>query len=82
MFFLKKPSLVYKKLYWNSILCDFLVDSRLGSGGGSGTTVIGPVSTNPPPVGLTRTVVLLYKQTTVGQDVFLRGGIDHDVRPG
>ena len=29
-----------------------------------------------------RTVIYLYGETQVGQDLFLRGGIDHDQRPG
>jgi hypothetical protein len=34
-----------------------------------------------PPSG-NRTVVFIQKQTNPGQDLFIRGGIDHTVRPG
>nr|QJE50400.1 alpha amylase-related protein [Diaphanosoma celebensis] len=44
-----------------------------GSGGGSTVT-------SPP--GTSRTVVFIQKQTTPGQDMFIRGGIDDLVRPG
>lgn len=39
-------------------------------------------TTVTPPSGYQRTVVLLYKQTEVGQDLFVRGGLDESVRPG
>lgn len=31
----------------------------------------------PPPPGLQRTVIFIEQQTSVGQDMFIRGGIDH-----
>lgn len=34
-----------------------------------------------PPNG-NRTVIFIQKQTNPGQDMFIRGGIDHTVRPG
>ncbi len=34
--------------------------------------------TPPPPTGLQRTVVFIQAQTSGGQDMFVRGGIDHD----
>ena len=60
-------------------------DSRVGSGGGPSTPETSPGPTpapTPPPIGMTRTVVFLQQQTAPGQDVFVRGGISHDQRPG
>lgn len=39
----------------------------------------GPVD---PPTGYQRTVIFMKKQTTTGQDLFVRGGIDHNRRTG
>ncbi|KAK7085956.1 hypothetical protein SK128_005871 [Halocaridina rubra] len=45
------------------------------------TTTQGP--TAPPIIdGIHRTVVFMQKQTNVGQDLFVRGGIDAGQRPG
>ncbi|XP_050739705.1 alpha-amylase-like [Eriocheir sinensis] len=44
------------------------------------TTTPGP--TQPPVTGQARTVVFVHKQTSVGQDLFVRGGIDSEHRPG
>lgn len=58
----------------------------VGCGGGGGTpgpivtTTAGP--TPPPMTGIQRTVVFVKKQTSPGQDLFIRGGIDSTVRPG
>ncbi|KZS14665.1 Alpha-amylase 1 [Daphnia magna] len=38
-------------------------------------------TTARPPNG-NRTVIFIQKQTNPGQDMFIRGGIDHTVRPG
>ncbi|XP_046634592.1 alpha-amylase-like isoform X2 [Daphnia pulicaria] len=38
-------------------------------------------STTPSPGTNQRTVVFIYKSTTPGQDMFIRGGIDNTVRP-
>jgi alpha-amylase len=46
------------------------------------TTTGGGGCTNAPPTGTSRTVIFIQKQTTTGQDLFIRGGIDHTVRPG
>ncbi|CAG0902207.1 unnamed protein product [Darwinula stevensoni] len=44
-------------------------------------TTVGP--TEPPITdGIHRTVVLIHKQTNPGQDMFIRGGVGHDQRPG
>jgi len=58
-----------------------------GNGGGGvtpgPTTPSGPTSApTPPPEGYQRTVVQVMAQTMPGQDLFVRGGIDHDQRPG
>lgn len=49
---------------------------------GQSTTPPLPTSPTPAPPGSQRTVILLARQTAVGQDIFLRGGISHERRPG
>ncbi|KAK4293347.1 hypothetical protein Pmani_033953 [Petrolisthes manimaculis] len=44
------------------------------------TTTPGP--TKPPVSGQARTVLFFHKETSVGQDLFVRGGIDEGHRPG
>ena len=39
-------------------------------------------ATEAPPTGTSRTVIFVQKATSVGQDLFIRGGIDHTKRPG
>ncbi|XP_032776971.2 alpha-amylase [Daphnia magna] len=49
------------------------------------TTASPPVDgtcTQAPPSGTSRTVIFVQKATSVGQDLFIRGGIDHTKRPG
>ena len=50
------------------------------SGPDATTTAAGPRPT--APYGYARTVILMQKQTAVGQDLFIRGGLDHDRHPG
>ncbi len=38
-------------------------------------------STTPPPSGNVRTVVFMYKETVVGQDIFIKGGHDEGLVP-
>ncbi|XP_035658299.1 pancreatic alpha-amylase-like [Branchiostoma floridae] len=66
-------------------------DSKVGSGNGIDPGVVDPVHpththpthpTQVSPTGTERTIVFIKKQTSVGQDLFLRGGIGHEVRPG
>ncbi|XP_033100290.1 alpha-amylase 4N-like [Anneissia japonica] len=53
------------------------------NGGGGGDNGGGtPVTAAPPPAGTTRTVIFVYKPTSYGQDLFIRGGIDHSQRTG
>nr|AAO17927.2 alpha-amylase [Corbicula fluminea] len=63
--------------------------SGSGTGGGSSsgggtqpadTTPSGPLPT--APAGWSRTVVLMERQTSVGQDLFIRGGLDHKTHTG
>lgn len=63
--------------------------SGSGTGGGSSsgggtqpadTTPSGPLPT--APAGWARTVVLMERQTSVGQDLFIRGGLDHKSHTG
>ena len=35
-------------------------------------------STTTPPLGFQRTIIFIEQQTQVGQDMFIRGGIDHN----
>ncbi len=42
----------------------------------------GTCNTEAPPTGTSRTVIFVQKATSVGQDLFVRGGIDHAKRPG
>ena len=47
------------------------------------TTTPGPTTPRPSPgEGYQRTVVFVEKQTNPGQDLFIRGGINHDRRQG
>lgn len=47
------------------------------------TTTLMPTTTrDPTDPNLQRTVIFFYVATTTGQDVFLRGGINHSQRPG
>ncbi|KAJ8298305.1 hypothetical protein KUTeg_024836, partial [Tegillarca granosa] len=50
-------------------------------GTGSGTT-LPPATLGPAPTGWSRTVILIEKHTQTGQDLFIRGGIDHAHRQG
>lgn len=50
------------------------------SGQDMSTTAAGPPTT--APAGWARTVILIQKQTAVGQDLFIRGGLDHSRHPG
>ena len=58
--------------------------SRVDNGGGTPAPTPSPTPgpTGPPPEGYQRTVIFLRLGTSVGQNVFIRGGISHDVRPG
>eukprot|EP00058_Branchiostoma_floridae_P009092 XP_002594580.1 hypothetical protein BRAFLDRAFT_77551 [Branchiostoma floridae] len=62
------------------------VGSKVCRGNGIDQGVIDPVDLVHPnpvsPTGTERTVVFINKQTLVGQDLFLRGGIGHEGRPG
>ncbi|XP_069188090.1 alpha-amylase [Procambarus clarkii] len=49
---------------------------------GVGPTIDPNHSTMPPVTGTARTVVFVHDQTSVGQDLFIRGGIDGSQRPG
>ncbi|CAG0880034.1 unnamed protein product [Cyprideis torosa] len=62
---------------------------------GDGFPTVDPTATTPttesttsgptrPPIteGVARTIIFIEKQTQSGQDLFVRGGISHDVRPG
>ncbi|XP_069131143.1 alpha-amylase-like [Argopecten irradians] len=65
-----------------------------GSSGGSSGTGTGsevtsgpavtsaPVTQGPAPTGWARTIIMVQAQTSTGQDVFIRGGIDHGHRQG
>lgn len=55
-----------------------------GSGSQSVTSVPAtPVpSVGPAPEGWARTVIMIERQTMPGQDLFIRGGIDHNHRQG
>ena len=54
---------------------------KTGATGGTGPTV---PPTAPPtvPAGYQRPVILIKRHTSVGQDLFIRGGISHDRRAG
>jgi hypothetical protein len=42
-----------------------------------------PISSSTSSPGITqRTVVFVYKGTSTGQDMFVLGGIDQQIRPG
>nr|APU94147.1 alpha-amylase [Sinonovacula constricta] len=55
-----------------------------GTSGGSVTQAPQqPVGTAPPaPAGWSRTVIMIEKQTQPGQDLFIRGGLDHNRHSG
>ena len=50
-------------------------------GAGCSVTTTPTTTTARPPSG-NRTVIFIQKQTNPGQDMFIRGGIDHTQRPG
>ena len=41
-----------------------------------------PINTGPPPAGFKRTVIIIEKRTHVGEDLFIRGGLDHNSHTG
>ena len=56
-----------------------------GSGGGPVVTATPTVYTGPTipvPAGYARTVIIIEKQTLPGQDLFIRGGLDHATHTG
>ena len=58
-------------------------DGCIGEGGAVAPPTVDPTTpgpTTPPPTGTQRTVVFLYGQTVVGEDMFVRGGISHHIR--
>ncbi|PIK42765.1 putative alpha-amylase 4N isoform X2 [Apostichopus japonicus] len=55
------------------------VDAMQGGDGGDGG---GGSDPQPDPSGYQRTVIFIKKQTVSGQDLFIRGGIDHNQRAG
>ncbi|XP_078615346.1 alpha-amylase-like [Branchiostoma floridae x Branchiostoma japonicum] len=60
--------------------------SKVCRGNGTNPGVTDPVDPTYPspisPTGTNRTVVFIKKQTSVGQDLFLRGGVGYGDRPG
>lgn len=56
------------------------------SGTGSQSVTSAPTqpapSVGPAPEGWARTVIMIERQTNPGQDLFIRGGIDHSHRQG
>ena len=53
-----------------------------GTGGGPVVTAAPTVYTGPVPAGYARTVIIIEKQTLPGQDLFIRGGLDHATHTG
>ncbi|XP_038066970.1 alpha-amylase-like [Patiria miniata] len=60
------------------------VSAKVGDSSSSPSNPVNPVNPVDPgsPVGYQRTVIFIKKQTIYGQDLFIRGGIDHNKRSG
>lgn len=61
----------------------FAIDKYSNINGGGGPTLI-PTTAGPTqgPISGKRTVIFIKKDTMPGQDLFVRGGIDHSRKPG